>query len=79
MALAAVCLRCVCVARYRTTNESSGDRGKRKGLRGKRRGATKTNAFVAVALTLYMKIVPFLYYNDNKKNKIDNWKKNHLL
>ena len=35
--------------------ESSGGRGKRKGLRGKRIGATKTNAFVAIVLTLYMK------------------------
>ena len=32
-----------------TTRESSGGRGKRKELRGKRRGATKTNAFVAVS------------------------------
>ena len=32
VALAAVCLRCVCVARYRTTNESSSGRGKMKGL-----------------------------------------------
>ena len=48
VALAAVCLRCVCVARYRTTSENSGSRGKRKGSRGKCRGATKTNAFVVV-------------------------------
>ena len=48
VALAAICLRCIYVARHPTTSENSGGRGKRKGSRGKRRGATKTRAFVAV-------------------------------
>ena len=63
MALAAVCLRCVCVARYRTTSENSRSRGKRKESRGKCKGATKTNDFAAVDAYGFPSIREFNFFD----------------